>query len=61
MRNCQAYRLIGWEFVIKSVRESVELVCNTLRKFNIHLSRSITLNDLVNVMGEWKLHGLDMF
>lgn len=53
--------LVSWEFIIQSIQESLKRTISSLSARGVFLSRFIGSEDLVHVLGEWKLHSPDMF
>jgi len=60
-KHSQEYVQISWEFITRSIEESLVKTISSMKKQNLHLNRMISTEDLVHVLGEWKLHSPDMF
>ena len=60
-KHSKEYVQIGWEFITRSIEESLVKTISSMQKQNLHLSRLISTEDMVHVFGEWKLHSPDMF
>ena len=54
-RNSQEYVLISWEFIIRSIEDMLRKVIACMAKKDMHLRRLISSQDIVYVLGEWKL------
>lgn len=55
------YDLISWQFITRSIEELLLRTVNSIKRVGLCLSRLICTEDLVYVLGEWKLHSPDMF
>lgn len=53
--------IVSWEFIIQNIQESLKRTIKNLAAHGVFLSRFISSEDLVHVLGEWKLHSPDMF
>lgn len=60
-RHSKEYVLISWEFIIKSIEETIAKLLSIMKKRRIVLSRLISAEDVVYTFGNWKLHSTDMF
>lgn len=60
-RHAKEYVLISWEFIIKSIEETLTKTIQTLKRKYLHLVRMISTEDIVYAFGEWKLHSPEMF
>ena len=60
-KHSRDYVQISWEFITRSIEESLLSTISSMQKHNLGLSRLISTEDMVHVLGEWKLHSPDMF
>ena len=55
-RHANEYVQIGWDFIIRSIEESLRKTIEAMQHKKMQLNRLICTDDIVYVLGEWKLH-----
>jgi hypothetical protein len=55
------FTLISWEFIVQTIEDVLRRSISALAAKGVFLTRFISSEDLVCLMGEWRLHSPDMF
>lgn len=60
-RNARKFPLISWQFIIKNLEETLIKTIKVFESKGLLLARLISVEEIVFIFGEWKLHTPDMF